>query len=230
MIGDKLIIEPHHTGWAAEICDLVAGRIRPGRRFALTVAGESGAGKSELAYEIYRLLNERGIKAGVLQQDDYFVFPPRTNHEMRRRNLEQVGPYEVKLDFLDSNLRSFQRGESPLYKPLVIFDEDRITTEEMEVGDLAVLIAEGTYTSVLRFADLRVFIDRDYHQTLEARKRRARDKFEPFVVDVLEREHQVISQHKALADLVIPPDFGSVRRQRTRISTDQSVSSNECKQ
>ena len=214
MIGDKLVIEPHHTDRAAEICDLIADRIEPGSRFTLTVAGESGAGKSELAYEIYRLLNERGIKAGVLQQDDYFVFPPKTNHEMRRRNLEQVGPYEVKLDFLDSNLRSFQRGESPLYKPLVIFDEDRITTEELEVYDLAVLIAEGTYTSLLRFADLRVFIDRDYHQTLEARKRRARDKSEPFMVDVLEREHRIISRHRALADLVIPPDFGSVRRQQ----------------
>lgn len=214
MIGDKLVIEAHHTDRAAEICDLVAGRIGPGGRFTLTVAGESGAGKSELAYEIYRLLNERGIKTGVLQQDDYFVFPPRTNHEMRRRNLEQVGPYEVKLDFLDSNLRSFRRGESPLYKPLVLFDEDRITTEEMEVGDLAVLIAEGTYTSLLRFADIRVFIDRDYHQTLEARKRRARDKFEPFMVDVLEQEHRIISKHKSLADLVIPSDFGSVHQQQ----------------
>jgi uridine kinase len=213
MIGDKLIIEQHHTDRASEICDLLADRIRPGGRFAITVAGESGAGKSELAYEIYRLLNERGRPAGVLQQDDYFVFPPRTNHEMRRRNLEQVGPYEVKLDFLDANLRSYKRGESPIYKPLVIFEEDRITSEEMDVEHLAALIAEGTYTSLLRFADYRVFIDRDYHQTLDARRRRARDKFEPFVVDVLEREHQIISGHKALADLVVQADFGSIRVQ-----------------
>ncbi len=213
MIGDKLIIEQHHTERAAEIVNLVAERIRPESRFAVSVAGESGAGKSELAYEIYRLLNERGIKTGILQQDDYFVFPPKTNHEMRRRNLEQVGPYEVKLDFLDSNLRSFKRGESPVYKPLVIFDQDRITTEEMEVGDLAVLIVDGTYTSLLRFVDFRIFIDRDYHQTLEARKRRARDKFEPFVENVLEREHQIISRHKELADLVVQSDFQSLQLQ-----------------
>lgn len=214
MIGDKLIIEDHHTQRAAEICDLLPGLIKPLRRFALSVAGESGAGKSELAYEIYRQLNERGTNTEVLQQDDYFVFPPRTNHEMRRRNLEQVGPCEVKLDFLDSNLRSFKRGESPIYKPLVIYDQDRITREELEVAGLAVLIAEGTYTSLLEFVDLRVFIDRDYRQTLEARKRRARDRWEPFIQDVLEREHQIISQHKALADLVISPDFGSIQRQK----------------
>ncbi len=92
MIGDKLIIEQYHTERAVEICDVLADRLRARRKWAISVAGESGAGKSELAYEIYRLLNESGIRAGVLQQDDYFVFPPRTNHEMRRRNLEQVGP------------------------------------------------------------------------------------------------------------------------------------------
>jgi uridine kinase len=157
MIGDKLIIEEHHRQRAAEICDLLSGLIEPGRKLSLSVAGESGAGKSELAYEIYRQLNERGIRAEVLQQDDYFVFPPQTNHEMRRRNLDQVGPYEVKLDFLDSNLRSFKRGESPIYKPLVIYTEDQ---------------------------------------------------------DVLEREHEIISRHKALADLVISPDFDSIQRQK----------------
>jgi uridine kinase len=211
MIGDKLIIEQHHTDRAAEIWVLAADR--PLDKFVITVAGESGAGKSELASEIARLLTEEGFKTGVLQQDDYFVFPPKTNHEMRRRNLEQVGPYEVKLDFLNSNLRSFKRGESPIYKPLVIFDEDRITSEEMDTGDVQVLVAEGTYTTLLQFVDLRVFIDRDYHQTLEARKRRARDKWEPFVQDVLEREQQIISRHKALADVVIPADFGSIQLQ-----------------
>jgi uridine kinase len=208
MIGDKLVIEPHHTERAADICEFLTGRI--GERFVLTVAGESGSGKSELGSEIARLLTDRGYGAGILQQDDYFVFPPKTNHEMRRRNLEQVGVYEVKLDLLDSNLRSFKRGESPIYKPSVVYEEDRLTAEEMDVTDLAVLIAEGTYTSLLHFVDCRVFIDRDYHQTLEARKRRARDRWEPFMQDVLEREHRIISQHKALADVVIPADFDRI--------------------
>jgi uridine kinase len=206
-----LLIEQHHTERAAELCRLLTGRIRAEPRFTIAVAGESGAGKSELAYELYRLLNQRGTETEVLQQDDYFVFPPRTNHDMRKRNLEQVGPYEVKLDFLDSNLRSFKQEESPIYKPLVIYDEDRITHEELDVANLDVLIAEGTYTSLLQYIDVRVFIDRNYRQTLDARKRRARDTWEPFIQDVLEREHRVISQHKALADVVVAADFASLR-------------------
>lgn len=208
MIGDKLIIKEHHIQRAREIIDHLAGKIETG--FVLAIAGESGAGKSEVASEIVRQLDEKGIKSASLQQDDYFVFPPRTNHEMRRRNIEQVGLYEVKLDFLDSNLRSFKRGENPIYKPLVIFDEDRITTKELELSGVSVLVCEGTYTSLLSFLDYRVFIDRDYHQTKADRKERNRDLSEPFMVDVLEREHQIISQHKGLADAVISTDFSQV--------------------
>lgn len=208
MIGDKLVIEPYHTSRAIEICDMLANRTQD--RFTLSVAGESGAGKSELAAEIARILNERGTVADVLQQDDYFVFPPKTNHEMRRRNIEQVGPYEVKLDFLDSNLRSFKRGENPIFKPLVLFEEDRIVSEELDTSSVTVLAAEGTYTSLLNFVDFRIFIDRDYKQTLEARVQRARDRFDAFMVDVLEREHRIISQHKKLADAVVSQDFNRV--------------------
>jgi len=211
MIGDKLVIEPYHTDRAKEICEFLMDRIE--ERFTMTVAGESGAGKSELAFEIARLLTEGGLQSEILQQDDYFVFPPKTNHEMRRRNLEQVGTYEVKLDFLESNLRSFKRNENPIYKPLVIFDDDSITTEELDTTDTQVLIAEGTYTSLLHFVDFRVFIDRNYRQTLEARKRRARDKFEPFVVDVLEREHQIITKQKLLCNAIVSSDFERVHYQ-----------------
>jgi uridine kinase len=208
MIGDKLIIEPYHTARAEDLCGILVDRITP--KYTISIAGESGAGKSELAYEISRLLREKGITTDILQQDDYFVFPPKTNHEMRRRNIEQVGLFEVKLDFLDSNLRSFKRGESPIYKPLVIFDEDRITTEEKDLSSVEVLIAEGTYTSVLKFIDFHIFIDQNYVQTLETRKRRARDKFDDFMLNVLKKEHKIISYHKQFANAIITPDFEDI--------------------
>ena len=50
LIGDKLVIEQHHTDRAKEICDLVESRLS--ETFVITVAGESGSGKSELATEI----------------------------------------------------------------------------------------------------------------------------------------------------------------------------------
>ncbi|MGD2163301.1 MAG: hypothetical protein PVI81_06570 [Anaerolineales bacterium] len=208
MQGDKLVIEEHHTQRAEDLIPVINARLKP--RFTISIAGESGCGKSELAFELARLLTASGKPTGIVQQDDYFVFPPRTNHAMRKLNLEQVGAYEVKLDFLDSNLRSFKRGENELYKPMVYYKEDRIDIEEMVVADFDVLIAEGTYTSLLKFIDFRIFIDRDFRKTLEARKRRARDTFEPFIEDVLRREHEIISQHRDFADVIIPEAYDRI--------------------
>lgn len=208
MEGDKLLIGPQHTARAAELCDAMANKLIP--RMVITVAGESGAGKSETASEIVRLLCEQGHRAEVVQQDDYFVFPPKTNHEMRRRNIEQVGLYEVKLGLLDSNLRSFKRGETSIYRPLVNYDADRITMGERDLSDVEILVAEGTYTTTLAFADLRIFIARDYDDTAAHRKARGRDADDAFIDDVLRREHKIIRAHCQLADYVISRDFETI--------------------
>ena len=208
MIGDKLVIKKTHTERAAEITKILREIYKP--RWVVTVAGESGAGKSETASEIRRLLNRDGISSAIIQQDDYFVFPPLTNARMRKANIGQVGMYEVKLDFLDSNLRSFKRNESPVYKPLVEFDEDRITHEEIDLDGVEILIVEGTYTSLLEFADYRIFIDCDFRQTLQARRERNRESSGGFIENVLVREHGIIKEHKALADIVIASDYGSI--------------------
>lgn len=205
MRGDRLVIGDHHRAIAREVLDHVLRARHP--RMVVTVAGESGAGKSELGSELARLLDEAGVATALFQQDDYFVFPPRTNHEMRRNNLEQVGTYEVKLDLLDANLRAFKRGWSPIYKPVVDYDADAIEHEELDVSGVEVAVVEGTYTTALRFADLRVFIDRTYEDTLAHRRARGRDPLEPFVEEVLRREHQIIRRHRDLADLVVSRDF-----------------------
>ena len=49
MIGDKLIIKPQHTQCAVDICELLIPR--DFERFTISIAGESGAGKSELAFD-----------------------------------------------------------------------------------------------------------------------------------------------------------------------------------
>jgi len=214
MLGDELVIERHHTERAKEIVEVLEDRFYSRSKFVLTVAGESGSGKSELASEIARINRENDLPTGILQQDDYFVFPPKTNHKMRKKNIDQVGTYEVKLDFLDSNLRSFKGGDDSVYKPLIDYNADKITTEVKEVGRYRVLIAEGTYTTTLKFADFKIFIDRDYRQTYEDRKRRGRDRMEPFIEDVLKREHEIISSHKKESNLVVTSDYEEILLQQ----------------
>ena len=208
MEGDKLIIKEHHTRIAREIVDILAEQFED--KFVISVGGESGAGKSEIASELSRIMNEDGIVTKILQQDDYFVFPPKTNHEMRKINLRQVGMYEVKLDFLEANLRSFKQGDRTIYKPLVIYEEDRITTETLDVYTTQALIVEGTYVTRLNFVDRRVFLDRIYLDTEKERRERKRDTIEDFIGKVLETEHRIVSAHKSRADIVVRKDFSGL--------------------
>lgn len=208
MRGDVIIVEEHHRQAANAIVDKLRDEVTDrNRTTTITVAGESGSGKSETGKALKEAFESQGIRAEVLQQDDYFVLPPKSNDRRRREDISWVGTEEVQLDLLDDHLRAAKAGEGSITKPLVIYEEDKVTEEELSLEDLRVLIAEGTYTTLLEEADHRVFIDRDYHQTLEARKRRGREQIEPFIEQVLEIEHRIISESKSRADIVISNEY-----------------------
>ena len=100
MIGDKIHVQPHHTSAAKEVFEAVKDKLGSGR-VAFTVAGQSGAGKSEIAHELARFLDDAGHKTYVFQQDDYFVHPPKSNHNERLKDIGWVGTQEVKVNLLD---------------------------------------------------------------------------------------------------------------------------------
>jgi uridine kinase len=173
----------------------------------VTIAGESGSGKSETAAALAEHLEAVGVGAAVLQQDDYFVHPPCTNHRTRLRDIGWVGPQEVRLDLLAEHIRQARAGASDLVKPLVIYEDDRITEETLDLTGVRVLIAEGTYTSLLPGVDTRVFIELTYRETKKARLERAREEQDDFLDRVLEIEHRIISAHRDRADLLIDDRF-----------------------
>ena len=69
------------------------------------------------------------------------------------------------------------------------------------------LIAEGTYTTALQNVDCKVFIDRNKMDTIESRKKRNREKQDEFLDRILTIEHEIISKHKAMADIVISKEW-----------------------
>ncbi len=210
MRGDTIIVEAHHRKAAEAIISLILPEIEasPGS-YTISVAGESGSGKSETATAIAEALAEHGISNAIFQQDDYFVYPPKTNDSTRRKNIGWVGPQEVRLDLLDGHLQAFLADAESIEKPLVIYETDSITSEEIAVKNVRVAIAEGTYTSLLDNVGTRIFIDRDFSETRAHREKRKRDKSEldPFIDEVLIIEHDIISSHKFRADIVINADY-----------------------
>lgn len=214
MKGDIIILEEHHKRAARLIVPHIIEniKIKPAR-YTITVAGESGSGKSETGQAIAEELEKHGLKAVLLGQDDYFVLPPKSNDAKRRESPEWLGPHvEVKLDVLEQNLIDAIQGADDITKPLIDYNENCVEEETVSLVGIKVVIAEGTYTSLLKHVDTKVFIARNRLDTLEHRRKRNRggEVGDPFIEQVLMTEHKIIAGHQQLADFVITKSYDVV--------------------
>ena len=146
MKDDILIIGEHHRKAAEQIIPWILPGIRnkPGK-YLITVAGESGAGKSEIASALANLLDKASITTYIIQQDDYFILPPATNAGKRLQDINWVGPGEVKIELLIRQIKEVMAGKSVIEKPLVIFSDNLITEEIIDVSTYRVIIFEGCH-------------------------------------------------------------------------------------
>ncbi len=216
MKGDVIVLEAHHKRAAGLIVPKIIERIKnKSTRYVITVAGESGSGKSETAKAIADELEKYGIKSVILGQDDYFYLPPKSNDAKRRQDPEWLGPHvEVNLDALAQNLGDAITGKMKIIKPLVDYDNNSIAEETVPLSGVKVVIAEGTYTSLLKDVDTKIFIARNRLDTLAHRQKRNRgnEANDPFIEQVLITEHKIIAGHKHLADFVITKNYDVIEK------------------
>ena len=210
MLGDKIFIEDHHRSAASKIVTFLLSKSNLGKsKKAICIAGESGSGKSEIATEISLILKKNNVSSVILRQDDYFIYPPKVNDLKRREDLGWRGVKEVKLQLLNAHVNSFRKGSKYILVPTIEYDSTSINLRKLFFKDIKLLIVEGTYTSLLNEIDHRIFIARDFNQTLKHRLKRNRgaSELDDFTNEVLKKEHEIISNHKRLADIVIDCNF-----------------------
>ena len=95
------------------------------------------------------------------------MLPPSLNDAKRREAHEWLGPHvEVKLDVLEQNLKDALAGKGTIVKPLIDYDNPVLEEETISLEGIKVVIAEGTYTSLLKHVDTRVFIARNRLDTM----------------------------------------------------------------
>ena len=181
-------------------------------RSVVGVAGESGSGKSTTATALARALGADGLPTEVLFQDDYFVRPPRTNHEHRLHDITSVGPQEVDLARIARDVAAFRAGDDGVVVPSVDYPANTFRTRVVDFASAQVLVVEGTYVLMLPALDVRVFLEATYADTRARRSARARDVDSPFVEQVLEIEHAIISRQAAVADLIVDGAFAVRQR------------------
>ncbi len=208
MHGDIILVAACHRRAADRLMDdLVPALSSLTRPLAIGISGESGSGKSELAKALHEALTDQRLRSVVLQQDDYFVYPPKTNDAKRRQAFDWIGPHEVQLDRLDRDVQAIVHGANHITKPLVIYAEDRVDEEQIDTSGCQVVIAEGTYVTRIESLDWRVFIDRTYRETTAARRKRGREAPDPFLERVLAREHEIIRCQREDATFLVHADF-----------------------
>jgi len=209
MIGDKLILQPYHLPPARDIFSHIKDAIDTSDKnpFFISIGGESGCGKSTLAIALKEVLLEHGLKSYILHMDDYFHLPPTSNHMQRLDDINHVGPQEVDLALMQDHISQIKNGTKEIRKPLIHYKENDKRIEIINSEGLHVVIIEGTYVSLLKGLDSRVFMLRTYSDTKENRLNRARDPISPFIEDVLEIEHTIIKKHRNQANLIVDLDY-----------------------
>lgn len=212
-MSDGATVPPAANGLAASLVAILAervGRLSGGPRPVIGIAGESGSGKTVTALALVAALTARGVTVAVLHQDDYFVRPPRTNHEYRTQDIGAVGPQEVQLDLLASHIAAFREGRHGVEAPRVDYPANRFVTHHLDFADTDVLLVEGTYVLQLDTLDVRIFLEATHEETRQRRRERNRDIDAPVIDKILAIEHHIIAAQRARADVVIDRHFALV--------------------
>lgn len=203
MIGDKITYHPEYKHISDFIVSRFYQQLNKNQRICICVSGESGCGKTSLAFALQQDIEKAlGVKGFLFHLDDYYKLPPTDNHNMRLKNISNVGIDEIKIELLDTHLEQFKNGKL-LLKPLIDYKSNIILEEELNALSFNFCIVEGTYSSLLKKSDYRIFIEKTYQDTHSFRINRARDILNDFNEQVLEIEHQIIKAHKGLADIII---------------------------
>lgn len=207
MRGEHIDIDCVDPGLVRRVLGDIEPLLEARPRVCAGIMGESGSGKTVLAHALGRAAEQTGRRAVIIQLDDYFRLPPRDNDARRRQDIAWVGPGEVDLERLDSDLARIAQGAWSIDKPLVDFAQNTIGSETLALADRCLAIVEGTYVGMLRHVDVRIFIDRTYRDTRDARLARGREAQSTWLESVLAIEHDHIRPCRERADMVIDREY-----------------------
>ncbi len=182
----------------------------------ISVAGESGCGKTTLSKAIKTVLTEKGCQVLLLHQDDYFYLPPKKNHDARVRDFSHIGPQEVRLDLLDEHISDIKkRVVKEVSIPVMNWETDTEESIKTDVGNVDVIVVDGTYVSLLKEVDFKIYINTPYTHTRNNRVNRNREEVTDFIENVLEKESSIIKSQATMASLVLDNQLQIVSSRQT---------------
>ncbi len=204
MLNDVVTIEKKHTSAASTLYDRVVRDRKP--KFIVSISGEVGTGKCEIAHELGRKLIEDGISVKLLHMDNYYFIAPRDRQEWRKKNgLANIGYDEYDWKYVNRNIDDFRMDLKSIV-PVVDLFTQKVDQLHTDFKGIEVLIIEGLYSIKINQSDLRVFIELTYEDTWQEQNMTHKEKLDEFRLEVLKQEHKAVQSLKSQADFYIDFD------------------------
>jgi uridine kinase len=204
MLNDLVNINRKHEEAAEAILVHIAPELKS--KYIVTISGEVASGKCEIAQMLARLYRKEGLKAKILHMDDYYLIPPEERTEWRKKQgIDKIGYDEYDWVRINQNVDDFradQRSSIPSVD-LITLQVDEIITDFKGID---VLIINGLYSIMLDKADMKVFVELTYKETMKEQIAERKEEMDEFRMKVLEREHEVVQSLKPLAHFYVDFD------------------------
>lgn len=210
MLGDILLINDMHKEAACSIKEYVLNELkkkRDGYRYIVSISGESGSGKSELAHALGKMLKQSSIRVKVIHTDNYYKIQPLLREEWRRnKGFDKIGIGEYDWVKINRTIRDFKDGQECMIPCIDLIPEqvDKLITD---FGKIDLLIIDGLYAIKTKHVDLKIFIDLTYHETKINQIIRMKEAMNEFRLKILEQEHKNVVSLKPLADLIVDKSY-----------------------
>ncbi len=198
---DKLRITAGHEKAANELVPIIRQALETHAKVIFAAGGESGTGKSEVAYLVGEILDKQGIPTIAWSFDNAYVTAPAEREKKRAQDYDNnVGLNEMDTARIEGVISCFEQ-DRPATVPVIIINEDGsrpVKQITLDMEGKKVLIFDGLYaalTGQIKTNDrkiARVVVMSEKKFNLAAQKERGKEKVNDHRMKVLERECRAV--------------------------------------
>ncbi len=194
---DKLRITAGHDKAAGKLVPIILEALKTNDKVIFAAGGESGTGKSEIAYLVGESLRNQGIPTIEWSFDNAYVTTPEEREEKRAEDYDNnVGLNEMSRPRIEKVMLSFEQ-DKPVAVPVIIINEDGsrpVKEITLDMKGKKVLIFDGLYAALI--GELKtgksktgyIIAMNEKRFNLDAQKERGKEKVNEHRMKVLERE------------------------------------------
>lgn len=205
MLGDRKLFKKEHYIKAKIIKPLIMQKYFH-KKLIISLGGESGTGKTEIASIIQeRLWNKHKIRCKTIHIDDYYFSSWQDRNDIRKKKgIKSVGINEINWELINKITKTFKSKSKVLRVQRIHKYTNCIEYVKTDNQNIDILLFEGLYANNIKDADIQIFLEGTYNQTKNFRKERKKEEQTTFRDRILQKEHKEIQKLSKYITYSIP--------------------------